>query len=93
LGGFVGQRHGLGKLAKPRAEAGREDDAEFGQHETACRSLEQRLAELLFGAADLLADGTDGNIELACGCRERAETGDGFDARRPLRWTRLSMAI
>ena len=82
MGRLVGQRHGLRKLTKPRAETGREDGAEFGQHQTACRALEQRLAELLFSAADLLADGTDGNVELAGGRRERAEAGDGFDGAK-----------
>lgn len=76
---LIGQRHGLGKLAKSSAEAGREDSAELGQHQTACRTFEQRLAKLLFSTAYLLADGTDGNVELTGRRRQRSETGNGFD--------------
>jgi len=78
LRGLVGECHGLRKLAETCPEPRGEDGAEFGRHETACRSFEQRLAKLLFCPLDLLADGAGGHVEFARRSRKRSQSGDGF---------------
>ncbi len=75
-----------GQLLEQGLGGAEQIEASVGQAHLASVAKEQRLLEIAFQAADLLADRRLGEVQLLGGLVEAAEAGGGFEATKGIQW-------